>query len=409
MKKALLLLIIACIVCTVNAQEEADYSHFSLGLKGGMSLMKGYGYSPSIKDRLNLVAGGSLEYTFNPLWGLGLDYTYLPYNYDYKDMKLTASAHEFTAYASLNLANLVHQYRSLQKFNVYANLGGGLSFYDYDNTKSNNKGDDYTIVIPLGLNAEYNINNVFAITLGGEYRYHKATNMKGEAKGSADSNFFLLGALGVKYKISNNKAHVRDISYSEYQAVYSNNLDESQIRELQNQTNLLRERVLLREAEITELRSALAETDMAVKDLDSRLNINVSTALKEKRDAIQLAAIKQAQETVVKDAFDALEFETNSSIIRPSSYKTLDRLIEVLQANPSWKLTLEGYTDNVGALARNVRLSEDRAESVKFYMETRGIHYSRIAARGYGPENPVASNDSPKGRAQNRRVEIKIE
>ena len=415
MKKALLLLIVACIVCTVRAQEETLYSHLSLGLKAGTSVMNSYGEnSVLIKDRFNLVSGGSLEYTFNPLFGLGFDYIYLPYNYDYNPGKLTASANEFTLYASLNFTNLVHQYRSLQKLNVYANLGGGLSFYNYkneDNAIPNNKGNDNTIVIPLGLNIEYNINNVFAISLGGEYRYHKATNMKGETRGAPNSNYFVLGALGVRYKILTNKVHVRDISYSDFQAAYSQNLNESKIRELQNQTNLLREKVLLREAEIEELQSALTETDIAVKNIDSRLNIDVSgIPSTEKRNAIQLTAIKQAQETVVKEAYDALAFETiSSSIIKPSSYRTLDRLVEVLQKNPSWNLVLEGYTDNIGSLSRNVRLSEDRAESVKFYLETRGIHYSRITARGYGPENPIAPNDTPQGRAKNKRVEMRIE
>ena len=79
----------------------------------------------------------------------------------------------------------------------------------------------------------------------------------------------------------------------------------------------------------------------------------------------------------------------------------------MLKAHPDLKLTIEGHTDNVGDAAANQTLSEQRAAAVAQYLETTyQIDASRLATKGYGATKPVASNDTPEGRQQNRRVEL---
>ncbi len=421
MRKVLLVLFAACMVGSVGAQERESFSHLSIGLKGGMNVMRDYGISVPVKERVNFVAGGSFEYTFNPLWGLGLDYTYLPYDQDYasakvnvENAKVTAAANEITLYASVNLANLLAQYRSRawQPFNAYATVGGGLSFYDYDNTASSKKGNDNTIVVPVGLNLEYNFSKVFAMSLGTEYRWHQANDMKMDLKSSTGGNSYVLGTLGFRFKFGSSERHVRNLSYAQFQRARSFDMEAGmfELVELKKETFALKAQLAEQAAEKDALQNYVREMGDAVKELDRRLNRfmgNASSATE--RTADDIAAIKRAQETAAKDAFNTLEFETGSAVIKAGSYKGLDKLAESLRSNPGWNVKLSGYTDSSGSLAKNVQLSKERAEAVKLYLERKGIAGNRIVAEGYGPENPIASNATAAGRAKNRRVEILID
>jgi outer membrane protein OmpA-like peptidoglycan-associated protein len=79
----------------------------------------------------------------------------------------------------------------------------------------------------------------------------------------------------------------------------------------------------------------------------------------------------------------------------------------VLDDNPDLNIEIRGYTDSIGEEDYNIQLSQRRAESVMAYLISRGIDPVRLTAKGYGSANPVASNDTPQGRAKNRRVEFR--
>jgi len=100
-------------------------------------------------------------------------------------------------------------------------------------------------------------------------------------------------------------------------------------------------------------------------------------------------------------------FDFASATLRPESAPVLLEIAQALRANPSWKLTIEGHTDNVGGAAYNLDLSRRRAQSVKDALVTRyHINAQRLSTIGYGFSRPKASNDTPQGRALNRRVEL---
>jgi len=84
----------------------------------------------------------------------------------------------------------------------------------------------------------------------------------------------------------------------------------------------------------------------------------------------------------------------------------LTELVSILENNPDIRVRLEGYTDNVGSESHNEMVSQKRAESVKDYLVSEGIDASRIKAIGMGESNPIATNATEQGRAQNRRVDI---
>jgi outer membrane protein OmpA-like peptidoglycan-associated protein len=99
-------------------------------------------------------------------------------------------------------------------------------------------------------------------------------------------------------------------------------------------------------------------------------------------------------------------FATNSSNVSADFYKVLDSVALVLNEYDKTYVDIIGHTDSTGALQYNQTLSEARASSVARYLESQKVVSQRIITRGAGPSSPIASNDTPEGRALNRRVEI---
>lgn len=112
--------------------------------------------------------------------------------------------------------------------------------------------------------------------------------------------------------------------------------------------------------------------------------------------------------SIAKIAQEKLEFETGSAIIKKESIASLTVLAEYLVINSKLNLSLEGHTDNVGKVEKNLQLSKDRANAVKTFFVTKGIAESRITAQGFGMTHPIADNRTPAGRAANRRVDIDV-
>ena len=103
-----------------------------------------------------------------------------------------------------------------------------------------------------------------------------------------------------------------------------------------------------------------------------------------------------------------ISFDFNSASVKPEFRPVLDQVAQTLASYQSTFVDVSGHTDSVGTVAVNQRLSEQRAQSVADYLSYQGVARPRIATRGFGKSMPIASNDTEDGRAQNRRVEIKL-
>jgi len=101
-------------------------------------------------------------------------------------------------------------------------------------------------------------------------------------------------------------------------------------------------------------------------------------------------------------------FATASAELIGGSRQVLNKVVETLRLNPELKLEVAGYTDNRGKRSYNVRLSQQRADSVRNYLITQGITSERLEAKGYGPADAIADNGTEDGRATNRRVTLHI-
>jgi outer membrane protein OmpA-like peptidoglycan-associated protein len=103
---------------------------------------------------------------------------------------------------------------------------------------------------------------------------------------------------------------------------------------------------------------------------------------------------------------EGVTFETGKSTLTPESETILNGVAESLVANDTIRVQVTGHTDNTGSLALNRRLSRARADAVRTYLISKGVAEDRLTARGFGPDQPIASNRTAEGRAQNRRVEL---
>lgn len=105
---------------------------------------------------------------------------------------------------------------------------------------------------------------------------------------------------------------------------------------------------------------------------------------------------------------DNVEFDFGKSTLRPTSFVTLDELVEYLQRKDDERIEIGGHTDNIGTAAKNLKLSQERAQSIVNYLISKGIAADRLQAKGYGASDPIAENNTEEGRQRNRRTEVKI-
>lgn len=105
---------------------------------------------------------------------------------------------------------------------------------------------------------------------------------------------------------------------------------------------------------------------------------------------------------------NAVRFDTNKSTLTAAAKANLDKLVPVFNQYPDTDIQIYGYTDSTGTPEYNLTLSQQRAASVKAYLAGKGLSASRFVTTGLGIADPIATNDTPEGRSQNRRVEFAI-
>ncbi len=105
---------------------------------------------------------------------------------------------------------------------------------------------------------------------------------------------------------------------------------------------------------------------------------------------------------------NAVRFDTNKSTLTTAARTNLDKLVTVFNEYPDTNIVIYGYTDSTGSAAHNLKLSEQRATAVRNYLSSKGLVSTRFTITGLGIADPIASNETPEGRSQNRRVEFAI-
>ncbi|PYF74892.1 OmpA family protein [Pedobacter nutrimenti] len=160
----------------------------------------------------------------------------------------------------------------------------------------------------------------------------------------------------------------------------------------------------------------LNEAGDFVRDLGAKLTKKLpdGTELSISENSVEnrlIAFIEDKDKPVDKTTwftFDRLYFETGKSTLKAESQEQLKNIAAILKAYPNVHLKLGGYTDNTGDAAVNKKISNERANAAMQALVKLGADPKRLEAEGYGQDHPVASNDTPEGKAQNRRIDIRV-
>ncbi len=136
--------------------------------------------------------------------------------------------------------------------------------------------------------------------------------------------------------------------------------------------------------------------------LEMEINIEDFREQKVKRIDFKLTPLRTGEKIIL----DNLYFDANKSIIKPESFEELNRLYDFLKANPGVKIEIGGHTNGLCSEAYCEKLSLNRANAVREYLQNKGIDPIRITAIGYGSKQPIDTNETPEGRKRNQRVEV---
>lgn len=151
--------------------------------------------------------------------------------------------------------------------------------------------------------------------------------------------------------------------------------------------------------EVERVKAQLEEEKKARADAEKR----AATAM---ASLAEIAKVKEESRGVVITLSGSVLFVTGKSELLPIAQEKLNDVAKALQDQGFKKIVVEGHTDSRGSATQNLNLSRARAETVRAYLVSRGIPGDKTEAVGLGPNRPIADNETPEGRANNRRVEI---
>jgi len=167
----------------------------------------------------------------------------------------------------------------------------------------------------------------------------------------------------------------------------------------EEQIDQMEKALLAKEQRLAQTASQLEEAEKARKELKAELS-------EAREELVEIAKVKEEQSRMVITLNGAVLFKTGESNLMPTAQRKLDQVAQVLEEHEDKYITIEGHTDSRGDTSDNMDLSRARATSVMNYLVSQGVPSNRVKAVGAGESQPIAPNDTPEGRANNRRVEI---
>jgi outer membrane protein OmpA-like peptidoglycan-associated protein len=145
-----------------------------------------------------------------------------------------------------------------------------------------------------------------------------------------------------------------------------------------------------------------------LRQRNAEANARLDSALTQLRSLVtEITSLRETDRGIVISLSDIL-FDVNKATLKPGAEANVRRIAAILQQYPDKQISVEGHTDATGSDAYNQKLSEDRAASVKATLVAGGVNPAAITSKGFGKTQAVATNDTPAGRQQNRRVEVVV-
>ncbi|WP_248282148.1 OmpA family protein [Mucilaginibacter robiniae] len=324
--------------------------------------------------------------------------------------------------ANITIANInwLHNKSLLQP---YVTVGGGSMAYStslYNSVSSsqnpNARSNDYhQFYIPVGAGLKVGLAPGINLDLGYQVNFVQSDNVDGYTYGNSNDKFAYAHA-GLEFALGKRSkpqlARHNPVSSMRTEYLMSERALQMQLEQQKGQNDQLRNDLNTTNANLARLTTD-SDGDGVLDIADKCPNTPAGTKVDGSGCALPTPVapvrvyVTEEDRKVVKEAIRNLEFDLGKATIREHSFESLDRVAELL-VNKNFSLKLAGHTDNTGSAELNLRLSKDRAESVKSYLVSKGANPSRIEATGYGQTQPIASNKTAAGRQQNRRVEFTL-
>lgn len=405
-----------------------QYKSFSIGVNAGVLTPQiFFGSNDFTKNNQELGYGISLRKQLGHAFGLQLDGIRGKLSGD--NSKSTAGAvngsrdgySSFTtdlAYAAtlsgvVNVAT-VDFIRRKNSVNFFVSAGGGIAAYapkvttstgnviDYKD-RAGNTGDKtyiHELVIPVGAGIKFRLSDAVALNLGYTATFVDGDNLDGVKRGFPTKDKYSYAYGGLEFTLGGKGKP--NLDWVNPVALMYDELKDPTLRQ-----------------EVEALKGRVSNVEKAVDDLKKDSDGDGVADQFDKCPGTPAGTIVDGSGCEIKfpkpdstlastpGTYSNIQFEFDSSVLRTSSYPTLDKASADLRSNATMTIELDGYASSEGSAAHNIRLSKDRANSVKTYLVNSGVDAKRLKIKANGETNPISDNSTEQGRVLNRRVEFK--
>ncbi|MFI5158442.1 MAG: OmpA family protein [Sphingobacteriales bacterium] len=389
------------------------YTIFSPSQQDYKSPHQEFGYSGFIKDQFLPELGIQADYLGGKVNGAVTAADQGAGTYSSYSTKIHYAVDLMATYTLANI-NWAHKKSFIQP---YVSVGGGeISYTATVNNNGTNVGNkQHDFYIPVGAGFKIDVAKGINLDLGYQVNFVNADDFDGTVVGNGNDRFSYAHA-GLEFALGS-RSKPQMATYNPVNSMRTEYLMDDQRLQIQLDQERAANGQLRNDLNTTNANLAKLTVDSdgdGVPDVyDKCPNTPAGTQvdgagcpLPVRKPDVKVYVTKEDKE-VVNEAVKNLEFDFGKSTIREHSDESLNKLAQLL-VNKGFSLKLAGYTDNVGSVSANLKLSKDRAEAVKTYLATQGVDPSKISAEGYGKAHPIATNKTDKGRQINRRVEFSI-
>ncbi len=398
----------------------AQYRTWSLGVNGGvLAPVNAVGGSNDYSNwDVNLGYGLSLRKQLGHAFGLEANVFRGKLSGDDENRNTTAKFETDLQYSVdvrgvVNVAT-VDFIRRENAVNFFVTAGYGLAAYaptttsatgvvtDWKAIKEAAGGDSYVKqgYVPVGVGVKFKVSDRVSFNLAYTMNFVDSDNLDGRYTTVGSNDKFSYSSAGLEFSLGS-KAKPNLDWVNPLALMY----DELKDPSLRQEVEALKNRVANVEKSVEGLKKD-SDGDGVADMFDKEHHSAAGAIVDGSGRTIKFPESTNTVTTVGSTAtgFEAISFEFNSSVLKTESYPTLDKLSSVLRENGG-KVTVAGHASSEGTAAYNMKLSKDRANSVKTYLVNSGVSASNVMTKGMGETMPIASNDTEEGRMQNRRVE----
>jgi OOP family OmpA-OmpF porin len=301
--------------------------------------------------------------------------------------------------------------RRKNAINFFVSAGAGLAVYNPTGVLANNQPFTYTnadgskhyvkeLVIPVGAGVKFRLTDAVALNLGYTENFVDGDNFDGNKRGYPTKDKYSYGYAGLEFTLgSKSKAN---LDWVNPVAMMYDELYDAALRQ---EVAALKTRVGNVESAVNDLKKD-SDGDGVSDQFDKCPNTPAGTVVDGSGCEIHFPKPDTIKAAATVAPYSNIQFDFDSSVLRTSSYPALDASSADLRSS-SASVEIDGFASSEGTAAHNLRLSKDRANSVKTYLVNSGVDAKRIKVKGFGETKPIADNSTEEGRITNRRVEFK--